>query len=94
MNSTIVWRVASIAALAGASLVAALLISGAELTNGLAIVLWVSAVILIAEEFFDGVRRRHPRAPRSKVQRAWRAIGCASTLVMVTALLVLNASWT
>ncbi len=55
MKKVIVWRFAFAAALAASSGVALIIAGGGKQTNSLSAVLWVSAVILIAEEFFEGI---------------------------------------
>lgn len=91
MNKVIVWRIAFAAALVASSVVALVIAGGGELTDGLSAVLWVSAVILIWEEFFEGIRSPARKPERSASQQRRRAVGYSFVLLVITALLVLKA---
>jgi len=90
VKRVIVWRLAFAAAVVASMVVAVIIAGGGKLTNSLSAVLWVSALILIGEEFFEGIRSSARRPERSATQQRRRAVGYGFALLLVTALLVLK----
>ncbi|MFJ3030383.1 hypothetical protein ACIPEQ_16210 [Curtobacterium sp. NPDC087080] len=91
MKKVIVWRFAFAAAFVASSVVAFVIAGGGQLTNSLSAVLWVSAVILIGEEFFEGIRSAARKPERSALQQRRRAVGYGFVLLLTTASLILKA---